>query len=256
MKVRFGASRGKIRTAIALATVVTSALSGSVSALADGNSIGSDHWGVITRNTIGSPVAALRDGPFVTGIGSRPPYGNGSLGIEVANNSTTLPTPSEKVDFGNEVDFYGNRVRDLTHLGFHVFQTGENVNYANDRNLPNIRIEANPNLASHPGDTYTTLVWLPPAVPTDRLNRWSKFLDATVLGGQWFLSGNELSPRCTQASPCDFTTLKNGLPQATIYSVAVGKGRDNLWVGAVDGLRINKYVYDFEADGVRARRVS
>ncbi|WP_282190293.1 hypothetical protein HEP84_55815 [Streptomyces sp. RLB1-33] len=41
----------------------------------------------------------------------------------------------------------------------------------------------------------------------------------------------------------------------TIHSAAVGKGRDHLWTGAVDGLRINKYVYDFEADGVKARRV-
>lgn len=83
--------------AVALATIVTSTLTGTVSAIADGHSgdsIGTDHWGVITRNTIGSPVAALRDGPFgsfgVTGSASRPPYGNGSLGIEVADDSTSL----------------------------------------------------------------------------------------------------------------------------------------------------------------------
>lgn len=37
------------------------------------------------------------------------------------------------------------------------------------------------------------------------------------------------------------------------YSVAVGKGRDNAWVGAIDGLRINNTIYDFEADGVKSR---
>lgn len=44
--------------AVALATIVTSALTGSVSAVADGHSggsIDSGHWGVIARNTIGSP---------------------------------------------------------------------------------------------------------------------------------------------------------------------------------------------------------
>ncbi|WP_431964500.1 hypothetical protein [Actinacidiphila sp. bgisy160] len=242
--------------AVALATIVTSALTGSLSAVADGhsgNSIGSDHWGVITRNTIGSPVAVLRDGPFgsfgVTGSASRPPYGNGSLGIEVADDSTSLNPPSEKVDFGNEVDFYGGRVRDLTALGFHVFQTQENVDFANARNLPNIKIEINPRLTADP---YSTMVWLPPAVT--QTNRWSGPLNA-VTTGEWFLSGGELTPLCTQSSPCDFMTLRNALPQATIYSVAVGKGRDNLWAGAVDGLRVNRYVYDFEADGVRARRV-
>jgi hypothetical protein len=39
------------------------------------------------------------------------------------------------------------------------------------------------------------------------------------------------------------------------HSAAVGKGRDHLWTGAVDGLRINKHACDFEADGVEARRV-
>ncbi|MGW3248746.1 hypothetical protein [Streptomyces sp. NPDC001070] len=256
-------SRGKTLTVIALATIVSSALSGSGSALADGKSIGSDHWGVITRNTIGSPVAVLRDGPFgsfgVTGSAARPPYGNGSLGIEVADSSTSLAPPSEKVDFGNEVDFYGDRVLGLDQLGFHVFQTGENVDYGGEGNLPNIRIEINPNLTSRPGDTYSTMVWLPPAIPVANTNRWSGFLNAATTGS-WYLSGNELPTDCTSSSPCPFATLKNllndGGSQPTIYSVAVGKGRDKNWVGAVDGLRINRYVYDFEADGVQARRVS
>ncbi|MFB7286959.1 hypothetical protein [Actinacidiphila glaucinigra] len=248
--------------AVALATIVTSTLTGSMSAVADGSSIRSDHWGVIARNTIGSPVADLRDGPYgsygVTGSAARPPYGRGSLGLAVSDDSTSLTPPSEKVDFGNEVDFYNDRVRDLTKLGFHVFQTAENVSYGGTRNLPGIRIEINPNLASRPGDTYSTLVWVPPAVaPT---NQWSGYLDATVSNGEWFLSGGELAPLCTQASPCNFTTLKNSIDSdggspATIYTIAVGKGRDHIWVGAVDGLRINRYVYDFEANAVTARRV-
>ena len=33
-------------------------------------------------------------------------------------------------------------------------------------------------------------------------------------------------------------------------SVAVVKGRDNFWSGAVDGLRVNDTVVDFEETGV------
>ncbi|MGW2960980.1 hypothetical protein ACWDGI_21260 [Streptomyces sp. NPDC001220] len=58
--------------------------------------------------------------------------------------------------------------------------------------------------------------------------------------------------------PCNFEHLKpqldDGGAQPTSYPAAVSKGRDHLWTGAVDGLRINRTVYDFEADGVRTRR--
>jgi hypothetical protein len=29
-----------------------------------------------------------------------------------------------------------------------------------------------------------------------------------------------------------------------------------MWIGAVDGLRLNNFIYDFEFDGVRTRSVS
>ncbi|MER7702464.1 hypothetical protein ABTX81_06150 [Kitasatospora sp. NPDC097605] len=220
----------------------------------------SENWGVITRNTIGSPVAALRNGPFgsygATGDNSRPPYGNGSLGIEVADAATSQTPGAEKVDFGNEVDFFGQSVQDLDEVGFHVFQTTENVGYGGGRNLPNIRFEIDPNLGGTQSDNYSVLVWQPDAVPVASLNRWSPYLDATTTGS-WYLTGGETS--CTQATPCSFTDVKRSLNDggndATILTAAVSKGRDYLWVGAVDGLRINQFVYDFEANGVNARRV-
>ena len=48
--------------------------------------------------------------------------------------------------------------------------------------------------------------------------------------------------------------LDDGGPGATVLTAAVGKGRDYMWIGAVDGLRINQNVYDFEPDGVRTLR--
>lgn len=268
MNARFGVSRGKALAVTALAAIVASTFSGSVSALADTNQARSEHWGVITRNTIGSPVADLRDGPYgsydKTGPSARPPYGTGGLGIEVAS----VPGNTEKVDFGNEVDFYGDPVLGLTNVGFHVFQTNENVLAGGVDNLPNIRFEIDPNLTSLPGTNYSTLVWLPaavsPAFPASE-NQWSPYIDATQ-NGYWYLTGaaGGLSgTNCSQSLPhCTWAQIKTALDDGgssarpTILSAAVGKGRDNAWVGAVDGLRINRTIYDFEANGVTARRVN
>ncbi|MET7988942.1 hypothetical protein [Streptomyces sp. NPDC005281] len=245
-----------------LAAIAVSAVPGSASVAAGANQGASDHWGVITRNTIGSPVAVLRNGPFgsfgVTGSAARPPYGTGSLGIEVSDSSTSLTPPSEKVDFGNEVDFYGEPVLGLNKVGFHVFQTGENISYGGPGNMPNIKFEINPNLTAASATTYSTMVWLPPASPVS--DRWSPYLDATTTG-TWFLTGNAGSVTgCNQSTPCTFPQLKTALNDGgsapSIYTAAVGKGRDSMWIGAVDGLRINQNIYDFEADGVRTRRAS
>ena len=87
-------------------------------------------------------------------------------------------------------------------------------------------------------------------------NGWSGFIDATSTGS-WYLTGNEVAG-CTQADECSLdelkTALNDGGPGATILSAAVGKGRDHMWIGAVDGLRINQTIYDFETSGVRTLR--
>lgn len=259
-KTRSGVKRKLALGAVALAAVAVSAVPGSAFATGSGNRGGADHWGVITRNTIGSPVAGLRNGPFgsfgVRGPAARPPYGTGSLGIEVSDDSTSLTPPSEKVDFGNEVDFYGDRVQGLDQVGFFVFQTGENVSRGGAGNMPNIKFEIDPNLAGAPSTTYSTMTWVPDPSPVT--DRWSPYLDATTTG-RWFLTGNAGTVSgCNQATMCTFSQLKTALDDggaaATVYTAAVGKGRDYMWVGAVDGLRINRTVYDFEADGVKARR--
>ncbi|MFG3291736.1 hypothetical protein ACGF3G_23385 [Streptomyces sp. NPDC048179] len=247
--------------ASALAAVAAAAVPASASTGPDGGWGISDHWGVIARNTIGSPVAALRSGPFVTPSATvppeaaRPPYGRGSLGIEVADRSTSLTPPSEAVHFGNEVDFFGAPVLGLHEVGFHVFQTGENVSYGGTRNLPNIKFEINPNLTANP-TTYSSMVWNPPAVTA--VNQWSPYLDATTTG-TWFLTGAAGTVTgCNLTTQCSFpallTALNDGGAEPVIYTAGVSKGRDYLWAGAVDGLRINRRVYDFEPDGVRVSR--
>ena len=73
-------------------------------------------WAQVDRNTIGSPVAALRAGPYSGPV--QPPFGVGSLGFTVGE--------TEKASFGNEVDFIGDDVSALSQVGFRVFTTQEN----------------------------------------------------------------------------------------------------------------------------------
>lgn len=210
-----------------------------------------EHWGVIARNTIGSGVAQLRYGPYVPG--SEPPFGKGSLGLQVSNNALSGSTPQEKVDFGNEVDFAGVPVAALQAVGFFVFQTGENADIS-ARNMPNIRMEIDPDVG---GKHYTSMVWVPDAAPV--VNQWSDYIDATTTGN-WYFTNGTVAAATGCGSGCNFADAMSALAAQTastpiIMSVAVGKGRDNAWVGAVDGLRLNNTIYDFEPDGVKHKGV-
>jgi len=213
------------------------------------------HWGVIDRNTIGSGIADLRQGPYgsfgVTGPAAAPPSGVGSLGIQVSDNANSGATTPEKVAYGNEVDFYGNPVSGLSQAGFRVFQAQENADI-NPRNMPNISLEIDPNVGT---SNYTSMVWVPDAAPVT--NRWSGYLDATTTGDWYFTGSAGTVTGCDQTTMCSFSaaksalvTFNNGSGPATIDTVAVAKGRDNTWAGAVDNLRINNKVYNFEPYGV------
>jgi hypothetical protein len=214
------------------------------------------HWGVIDRNTIGSAVADLRAGPYgsfgVTGPSSKPPSGVGSLGIQVSDNATSGSPAAEKVAFGNEVDFLGNPVSGLSNVGFRVFQTGENAAISS-RNMPNITLEINPHVVG--AGSYTSMVWAPNAAPVT--DRWTGYLNATTTGDWYFTGSAGTVTGCNQTTTCSFTAAKQALVDnndgtpASIYTVAVAKGRDNTWDGAVDDLRINSKIYNFEPYGVR-----
>ena len=62
---------------------------------------------------------------------------------------------------------------------------------------------------------------------------------------------------CNQATPCPYAAamaaLNDGGDPPATYTFAVSKGRDSMWIGAVDGVRYNGKVYDFEADGVKVK---
>lgn len=211
----------------------------------------SDKWGIIGRNTYGSPNAVLRDGPYgrttaTFPAAQAPPYGDGSLGIIV--------DAGEKVAFGNETIFAGRRLSSIDTLRYWVFAGTDDINTVV---LPNITLEVDPNVGT---SDYTSLVYLPdqstsPSAPITRLaNVWQRY-DASTTGSRWWATGpTGTTINCTQASPCTFQELKTRLPDAVIsYSLGISKGRDTAFVGAVDGLQVNRLVYDFETSGVRTR---
>lgn len=203
----------------------------------------SGNWGVINRNTIHSPAVELRSGPFDA------PVGEGSLNIAVADGT-------EKAAYGNEIDFAGEEL-ELDDVGFHVYTTGEN-NSAPADNMPSIAFEIDPNLAALPAVNYSTLVFTPKKTAS---NAWSGYIDATdPASGWWGLTGSAFNSPATQANcglngpRCTFeqvmTLLEDDSSFATILTVGITKGRDFEFHGAVDGLRINDDVYDFEENGV------
>jgi hypothetical protein len=201
----------------------------------------SGNWGVVNRNTIGSPDVGFRSGP------ATPPAGKGSLNLVVGGGT-------EKAAFGNEVDFVGTPLAAIETLAYSVYTTGENRQIS-PANLPSIGIEIDP---SGPDSTavsnYSTLV----SVPVDATaNRWDT---QDVSAGKFFLTGAAGNvPRaggttgCNQTTYCTLAEVKATFPYATLFSVQITKGRDNAWQGAVDALRINAQVFDFEATGVKVR---
>lgn len=207
------------------------------------------NWSVIDRNVIGNGDATLRSGPSSEAFGASvaPPLGEGSLGIRTGADS-------DKVAFGNQVDFVGRTVSSVDRVGFSVFTTGENIGRGT-YNMPSITFEIDPNLTSTPSN-YSSLVFVP---NNTAANQWST-IDATdPATGFWFLTGAAgVATGCTQsASPCSYADvqarLADGGDEATIYTVAVAKGRDHVFSGAVDALRIGGQVFDFEPFGVYTR---
>jgi hypothetical protein len=99
---------------------------------------------------------------------------------------------------------------------------------------------------------YSSAVFMPANSPA---NVWSPYIDATATGF-WGLTGGAFAgttcdingARCSFEQLMDY--LDDGGEPPRILSVAVGKGRDYAWAGAVDGLRVGDTVIDFEERGV------
>jgi hypothetical protein len=156
---------------------------------------------------------------------------------------------------GGEKLAYGlgetGRVENLDEVGFSVYTTGEN-NARGNPNMPNIQFEINPHLEST-ATTFSTLTFVPHNTAS---YRWTT-IDATdPAAGFWWLTGAAgTATGCTQAATCSFAQVKEKLDDggepAQIGTLMVNKGTDSVdFQGAVDALRVNGRVADFEEGGV------
>jgi hypothetical protein len=208
------------------------------------------NWSIIDRNVIGNGDSHLRAGP------DNAPLGQGSLGIRTGAGT-------DAASFGNQSDFAGLQIADITHLGFAVFTTDAN-NAVAPNNMPSIKFEIDPNVTG--ASNYTTLVYAP---DNGQANAWSTFDAVADTGAHWGFTGSffnnsaTMNERCgINGSRCTFAQIQSYLaanndaaqgPAKVSYSIAVGKGRDFAFSGAVDALRINNQVFDFEPFGVYTR---
>lgn len=204
-----------------------------------------ENWSVVDRNVIGAGQAFLRAGPSAvteTGTPLNPPMGIGSLGLSTGS-------PTDKAAFGNQVEFIGNLVSDLTAVSYSVFTTGEN-NSAAPNNMPSITFEIDPNVTGV-DDNFSSMVFVPdnslPGV-------WRNIVASDDAAGPvWGLTGGNL-PCDINGARCTWTELQAALDDggdpARILTVSVTKGSDFAFSGAVDALTINTKVYDFEPTGV------
>jgi hypothetical protein len=194
------------------------------------------NWSIVDRNLIGAADAFLRSGPTSNWYGTmvKPPMGVGSLGIRTASGN-------DKVSFGNEVDFQGKALAGISDVSFWQYTTGENVAKAAN-NLATVAFEINPNNGAQ---TYSTLTYVVDAIPG---NAWTK---VTTDAKKWWLTGAAgTATGCNQTTYCTLDEVKAALPNATLFTAQINKGRDHAFSGAVDALQIGSTTYDFEPFGV------
>jgi len=211
-------------------------------------------WGVIGRNTIGSPVGQLRVGPGNT------PLGIGSLGIEVAGPPSGGTTAdAEKLSWGVVGAAFAKETGVSNPGAITSLTYKEYTDIDDSTALPaGIAIEANPDIS---GISYTTLTYVPPVPSAADHNKWVTVdTSAAPVAGQsgWVASGAAgTSTGCTLSTPCSLADLQSKLgPNASILTFAVVKGRDNAWNGAVDDLEVgssgSRTIFNFDPLGVTA----
>ncbi len=212
----------------------------------DGATYAGPNWSIVDRNVLGNGDSYLRAGPGTA------PLGQGSLGMRTGS-------PTDAASFGNQVDFSGQLVRNLTHLSYSVFTTRENNGRA-PNNMPGVKLEIDPNIGS---TNYTTLVYAP---DNSTASQWTSIDAVADTGKHWGFTGGffndpaTMNDRCgINGARCTFGEIQALLaaqndaaqgPAEVTFSIAIGKGRDYAFSGAVDTLRINNQVFDFEPFGV------
>lgn len=200
----------------------------------------SGSWGRFDESVTGSPVTDLRAGPVSPT--TAPPFGQGSLGISARSD--------EVATYGNRVDFHGDPVHGLSQVGLRLYPAAESAGAAS---LPEIVITGDPDL----NDTHSGSLIFTPRVGLTA-NAWSGYFDAmNPENGDWWQTVGGmgcLNPggRCSFGEAAGWWDDGDGEP-ATIRSISLRTRSGVAWQGAIDGLRINGEVFDFEEHGVGVR---
>lgn len=213
-------------------------------------SYGETNWSVVDRNVQGSGDSYLRAGPsfgLPTNV-KGPPLGVGSLGIRTGSDVDALGNTPDKAAFGNQADFVGQPFSGLTAVSYSIFATGEDLS-ASLSNTPSISFEV-----SFTGLDFHTIFYQPSLRAVDA-NRWT-FKDAAAdPDPHWGISGvpgttcDQNGALCTFDQVQDF--LAQNAPDAAILTVQITKGSGQPpFSGAVDALKLNADVFDFEPFGV------
>ena len=119
--------------------------------------------------------------------------------------------------------------------------------------MPGITFEIDPNVGGK-ASNYSSLVFMPANSRGQRVEPVHRRHHDRLLGPD--RRRVRAAPRATSTAPrCTFAELKDYLDDGddnapTILTVAVSKGRDYFWSGAVDGLRINDTVVRLRGAGV------
>jgi hypothetical protein len=191
------------------------------------------NWGEIFRNTIGN--------------------GSAELGQSSAGEGLELNTPAgtDQATFGNEADFAGDPV-EFSAIKYRVYTTGENAAKASN-NMPAIKFEMTTTPADMKPWSYTTLVYVPNNSP---VNAWTTIDAKADAANHWGFTGTYFNadparcglngPRCTYVQAM---AVING-DNAKLMSVAVGKGRDFEFHGAVSDFTLGSTKYLFTKNGV------
>ena len=213
--------------------------------LAAGTIFSGPNWGVLDRNVIGNGDSYLRAGPSHAAVvvgdpPVAPPLGVGSLGLRTGADT-------DKAAFGNEVGFARQPLSELTAVSAFMYTTAENIAFA-PNNLPSIAIEIDPNPAGGVlDDHFATMVFLPDAIAPVV---WAERDGIDPADGQWGLSSVDAATPCfIGGTLCTFdevmaaveTLAVDGEP-ALMGTVAITKGSDHPFSGAVDALQINDTV--------------
>jgi hypothetical protein len=204
-------------------------------------------WGVIGRNTIGSPVAQYRVGPEPA------PKGIGSIGFEVAGPpSGDTATDAEKISFGVAGSDFTTETgvihpQDISTLTYKAYDDIDTIGAS----PVGLTIESDPDISDGSGDiNFTSLVYNPSPTAAGDEDIW-KTNDA-MTGMTWDATGRAGAvTQCTLATPCTYSVLMSKLGMnASVITFALSKGRDDAYNGAVDDLVVNTKTFDFEPLGV------